>query len=65
MWSLLQAEEILRPEDEELWLSSGVGTKQLADLLKPYDPDSMEANQVSRLVNNPANESPMLIERAV
>lgn len=52
---------ILRPEDEDLWLSSGVNPHQLAALLKPYSPEEMEAWPVSRAVNNPQNDSAELI----
>lgn len=53
---------ILRPEDEDLWLSSGVNPHQLAALLKPYNPEQMEAYTVSTLVNNPANDIPDIIK---
>jgi putative SOS response-associated peptidase YedK len=54
---------IIKPEDEDLWLSHGAGSKQLTDLLKPYDAEEMEAYAVSRLVNSPGNESPEIIQR--
>ena len=53
---------ILRPADEDLWLSSGVNPHQLAALLKPYNPEEMEAYSVSTLVNKPQNDFPEIIK---
>lgn len=49
---------ILRPKDEEMWLTSGpVEAAKLAHLLKPYPADEMEAYDVSQLVNSPRNDT--------
>jgi len=53
---------ILRPEDEDLWLSSGVNPHQLQALLKPYNPEEMEAYTVSTLVNKSQNDFPEIIK---
>ena len=55
---------ILRPGDEDLWLSSGVNPHQLAALLKPYNAEEMEAYPVSTLVNKPQNDFPEIIRMA-
>lgn len=50
---------ILEPWAYGLWLSPHpVSDTELAACLKPLDDSGMEAWEVSRLVNNPANESP-------
>jgi putative SOS response-associated peptidase YedK len=53
---------ILRPEDEDLWLASGVNPHQLAALLKPYNAEEMEVYPVSTLVNKPQNDFPEVIK---
>ena len=42
------------------WLSPGV---DVADLLRPYDADAMEAYPVSTRVNNVRNDAPELVQR--
>ena len=50
---------ILHPEDYELWLDPDFGEKEpLADLLRPYPANEMEAYPVSRRVNSPSNDDP-------
>lgn len=50
---------ILPSSTYEQWLAPGeADTHKLSMLLKPFDADLMEAFPVSRLVNNPRNESP-------
>ncbi|HHN47429.1 MAG TPA: SOS response-associated peptidase [Bacteroidales bacterium] len=51
---------ILPPEAEETWLS-GNNAEEIRALLKPYDPDLMQAYQVSKLVNSPRNDNPAII----
>jgi len=65
---------ILKPEDEHTWLfgydrdAAERRTRptqsdlRLAQLLRPYPSDRMEAYPVSRYVNSPANDSPQCIE---
>lgn len=49
---------ILSSDDYETWLQPGeVDTTQLQPLLKPYSSEQMNAYAVSRLVNNPKNDS--------
>ena len=55
---------ILRPEDEESWLQENDPQKLVA-FLKPFDPESMQAQEVSRLVNSPANKGKEIIEPVV
>lgn len=56
---------ILPPENYGVWLDPDFDEKEpLMDLLKPYPSDEMEAYQVSRRVNRPANNEPSCIEPA-
>lgn len=55
---------ILKPEDEKIWLDQKITDRNiLHPLLKPLDPDLMEAYEVSSLVNSPKNNSIELIQR--
>jgi putative SOS response-associated peptidase YedK len=54
---------ILRREDEKNWLEKD-DLSLLTGLLMPYDPAEMEAYPVSKLINSPRNESPLLLEKA-
>jgi putative SOS response-associated peptidase YedK len=50
---------MLRPEAEAAWLDSGLtNPMSLVALLGPYPAESMEAYEVSALVNSPANDEP-------
>ena len=54
---------ILRPDQEETWLSEGeLPAKTLSSLFKPYPSRPIEAYEVSTAVNSPANDSPELIK---
>jgi len=56
---------ILHREDEALWLDRTVqDSSKLLPLLRPYEPEAMEAYPVSFLVNDVRNEEPELIQRA-
>ena len=49
---------ILTEFDYDLWLQTGeTDQEQLKNLLKPYNPEKMEAYAVSKVVNNPANDT--------
>jgi putative SOS response-associated peptidase YedK len=52
------------PEDEQRrWLGPGEAKpEELAECLRPYPAEKMEAVPVSRVVNNPKNESPDCIK---
>lgn len=53
---------ILTREAEDTWLDPRIEDPGLLlPLLRPYPADQMECYPVSRLVNNPANDSPQLI----
>jgi putative SOS response-associated peptidase YedK len=54
---------VILPEDSyQDWLASGeIASAELQPLLKPYPADGMEAYQVSKLVNSPANDRPEAI----
>ena len=55
---------MLAMEDHEMWLAPGFEEKEpLADLLRPYPPEAMEAYPVSRYVNRPGNDGRSCIER--
>ncbi len=48
---------ILHPSDYKLWLSPDEMTPaELMPLLQPYSADKMEAYEVSKIVNSPAND---------
>ncbi|MGB4205480.1 MAG: SOS response-associated peptidase [Bacteroidales bacterium] len=51
---------ILPQESEEKWLNSNKQNELLA-LLKPYDPDQMDAYEISKLVNSPSNDNPAVL----
>jgi putative SOS response-associated peptidase YedK len=53
---------ILHPKDERLWLSEQHGAS-VADLLKPFPLEMMEAWPVSTLVNSAKNDSPQITNR--
>jgi putative SOS response-associated peptidase YedK len=53
---------ILPPEAYQAWLEPGeVPASHLDPLLRPYNPDLMEAFPVSRMVNSPKNDTPECI----
>jgi putative SOS response-associated peptidase YedK len=54
---------ILRPEDYDLWLDSGVRRGDLLQtLLRPHRHERMGAYAVSPMVNSPSNDSPRCVE---
>jgi putative SOS response-associated peptidase YedK len=53
---------ILRRDDEGIWLDKQTDSARLMSLLAPYPADEMEAYQVSRAVNDPANEDEELMQ---
>ncbi|OMF37506.1 DUF159 family protein [Paenibacillus sp. FSL H8-0548] len=54
---------ILRPEDEQLWLSRTVTDNALLmPLMTPYHPNELEAYPVSTAVGSVRNDEPSLIE---
>ena len=53
---------IIPPAEYERWLDPAVPPQELAPLLAPYPADELAARPVSRLVNNPANDSPAVLE---
>lgn len=54
---------ILHRDDEHAWLSPDtIEPEHLHHFLKPYPATEMEAYQVSRAVNSPANDTPSLIQ---
>ncbi|HWE02392.1 MAG TPA: SOS response-associated peptidase [Tepidisphaeraceae bacterium] len=56
---------IVRKDDRARWLTAGeVEPKDMADILRPFPADEMEAYPVSTQVNKPANDSPDCIEKA-
>jgi len=55
---------ILKPEDESIWLDSSIkDVNNLKHLLRPFENDTLEAYEVSELVNSPRNNSPVLINQ--
>jgi len=53
---------ILPRSDEKNWLEIS-DTQLLLNLLKPFDPNKMDAYPISKLVNSPRNDSPELHQR--
>ena len=53
---------IVKPDDFDRWLDPSVGAGDVADLLKPYPAEEMEAGPVGLNVNNPANDDPSCAE---
>lgn len=53
---------ILDRSEERTWLTAGPETR--ADLLNPFPADRMRSYPVSKAVNDPANDSPDLLEPA-
>ena len=57
---------ILSREGEAFWLDGGESDPAaLADVLKPYPANEMEAYEVSSLVNSHVNDAPEVIEPAL
>jgi putative SOS response-associated peptidase YedK len=57
---------ILKPDDYDLWLDSGVtDPKEIADLLQPFDPRLMRVYPVSSTVNKVENDGPECAEESV
>ena len=55
---------LIVPEaDFAAWTDPQTGPEQLTALLKPYCSDEMESFPVSPVVNSPANENPICIQR--
>lgn len=55
---------ILQREKENLWIASEFkDTNKLAELLKPFPSEEMEAYEVSPLVNSSKNDSPDCVKR--
>lgn len=53
---------ILPPERYSDWLDPHADPGLLKSILRPFDPGQMDAHPVSRIVNNPSNDSPECIE---
>ncbi len=54
---------ILDPGDRDRWLDPATKPDELRTLLRPYDPEAMEAWPVCADVGSPANDSPNCLER--
>ncbi|MBN1194099.1 MAG: SOS response-associated peptidase [Methanomicrobiaceae archaeon] len=52
---------ILRPDDEERWLTGPADILPLDEILGPFPPESMEGYPVSERINNPGHEGEDLI----
>ena len=46
---------ILSPESSEAWVNDSLTTQEHLALLRPYDPDDMEAHEVSKRLNDVRN----------
>lgn len=56
---------ILNREAEDLWLDPKAETQQLLPLLAPLEDQFLSTYEVSPLVNSPANDKPLCIERVL
>jgi putative SOS response-associated peptidase YedK len=54
---------ILAREDYQRWLNRENKPASVAELLKPFSSERMEAGPVSSKVNAPKNDGPQLINR--
>jgi putative SOS response-associated peptidase YedK len=54
---------ILTKDAEGFWLDPKAEPQQLLPLLVPFDKDALTTYEVSPLINSPANDKPLLIER--
>jgi len=54
---------VLAPDEEERWLHGD--ERERAAVLDPYPADEMRAYPVSKRVNDPANDSPAVVEEVV
>jgi putative SOS response-associated peptidase YedK len=52
---------ILRREDEERWLSSGISDDELISLMQPFPPELMNGFPIAPTINNPHANDPGLI----
>ena len=52
---------ILNRTAENLWLDPATNLEALKSLIQPYQSDSMDAFEISRLVNSPKNNSPEVL----
>jgi len=56
---------VIMPEkDYDRWLNPSTELSHLIPLLAPYPEDKMQAYPISKLVNNPKNDGPEILERA-
>jgi putative SOS response-associated peptidase YedK len=56
---------ILKPEDYDLWLDTGVtGPERVQGLLRPFDPRLMKMYPLSSAVSNVNNDNPQCIQEA-
>ena len=53
---------IVPPEEFDRWLDPAVPASDVADLLRPYPAEQMQAQPVGTRVNNPANDDPSCAE---
>ena len=53
---------ILKVEDEDVWLNPTTTKTSLLNIFKPCNEDLLESYEVSRNINNPANDGPDLIQ---
>ena len=54
---------ILPRELESDWLEAGTPAPALMSMLMPYPPEGMQSYAVSRLVNSPTNDNPMVMQK--
>ncbi len=54
---------VVAPRDYGRWLDSAAGGNEVADILKPYPAQDMDAYPVAPAVNSPKNNGPELVRR--
>lgn len=54
---------ILSPEARWLWLDKEAHPSELNKMLQPFSPELMQVREVSKIVNNPAVDSPEILQK--
>jgi putative SOS response-associated peptidase YedK len=53
---------IVDPKDYNRWLDPNIPGSEVVDILKPFQPDEMEAYPITTAVNSPKHDGPELLE---
>ncbi len=61
----VDANNVLRPEDEDIWLRKDADPDDLMRTLTPYPQEKMSTSAIGSAVNDPVNEGPELLNPPV